>query len=385
MKQIFYLFFILISLNTIAQSIDLHDFNSSSQLKLSPISDSKPNKPIFFPSLQNKAMNPFYVDYGEYAGDDGRFVWAFNSGYTAADTTVLSINYAAVKLTEPFGGYYDPSDVDGSKDIIIDYPPLGLRVDSIFIPITHENNSGQYDKITVKLIQLAANGNPTASSTVLWSQTDSSNTTLSPCGNWLGTGCRVIMTYTPGYIVSPGTKAAIQMEYFGSKLDTFSIAATFLKDPADPLKATKSLYPNSYTRIPPNIPNITLNSNIGYGSPVGSNGWLRAQNWQFIAYVNFIDDVSVEETSAKGIAASRVFPNPTSSRSNLEITLSKPSDVIVSIHDITGKLVQKIVAGKLPIGTQVVPIDLSNFESGVYAYTIQADGVMLTDKILIAK
>jgi hypothetical protein len=365
--------------------MDQVDVNNTNQLNLSLVSDSKPAMPNLFPGNQNKALNPFYVDYGEYAGDDGRFVWAFNSGYSAADTTILSINYAAVKLTEPFGGYYDPADVDGSKDIIIDYPNLGLRVDSIFIPITHENNSGQYDKITAKLIQLAANGNPSATSAVLWSQTDSTNTTLSPCGNWLGTGCRVIMTYTPGFVIAAGTKAAIQMEYFGSKLDSFSIAATFLKDPSDPLKATKSLYPNSYTRIPPNIPNITLNSNIGYGSPVGSNGWFRAQNWQFIAYVNFIDDVSVEETSAKGIAACRVFPNPTSCRSNLEITLSKPSEVFVSIHDLAGRMVRKIVAGKMVAGTQVIPIDLSNFESGVYAYTIHADGVMITDKVMIAK
>jgi hypothetical protein len=33
----------------------------------------------------------------------------------------------------------------------------------------------------------------------------------------------------------------------------------------------------------------------------------------------------------------------------------------------------------------VIPIDLSNFESGVYAYTIHADGVMITDKVMIAK
>jgi len=385
MKQYLYILFLTCSMNTMAQNMDQVDANNNSQLKLSLVSESKPAKTNLFLSNHNKALNPFYVDYGEYAGDDGRFVWAFNSGYTAADTTILSINYAAVKLTEPFGGYYDPTDVDGSKDIIIDYPNLGLRVDSIFIPITHENNSGQYNKVTAKIIQLAANGNPSATSAVLWSQTDSTNTTLSPCGNWLGTGCRVIMTYTPGFVVAPGTKAAIQMEYVGSKLDTFSIAATFLKDPADPLKATKSLYPNSYTRIPPNIPNITLNSNIGYGSPVGSNGWLRAQNWQFIAYVNFIDDVSVEEAAAKGISACRVFPNPTSYYSNLEITLSKTSNVIVSIHDISGKVVQNIILGKVEAGKRVLPIDLSNVESGLYSYTIDAEGVRLTDKILIAK
>lgn len=337
----------------------------------------------------DKAMNPFYIDYGAYAGDDGGFVWAFNSNYAASDTTgaagVTPVNYAAVKLTEPFGGYYDAGNIDGSKDIIIDYPNLGIRVDSIFWSMTHENNTGTYNKITQKIVELNTSGNPTATSPVMWSNTDSTNVGISPCGNWLGTGCGVTLFATPGYVIPPGKKGAIVIDYLGAKQDTFSLIATYLKDPADPNKATKSLYETSYTRIPPFIPNITKNANIGYGNPVGSNGWFEAQNWAIWAFVTLMDDVSVEEAAAKGISASRAFPNPASTVSTLEFTLTKAAKVEVSITDITGKVVRTYALGDRSIGKHNFILDMGDLTNGVYSYSLTANGVRISDKIIVAK
>jgi hypothetical protein len=117
--------------------------------------------------------------------DDGYFhSWNMNSNYTSM---LILINFVGLSLNK-IAGFTDPADPSGTVcdsslfGFTSSYPTdIGIRIDTIFAQITHENNSGNYDKITMQIVQLnnqGAPGNAAGVATVLWEQIDSSNVIL---------------------------------------------------------------------------------------------------------------------------------------------------------------------------------------------------------------
>jgi hypothetical protein len=324
----------------------------------------------------------FWLDYSSANFDDLFYVWTFNSNYAAADTTgggINPINYAAVAVTGPLAGYTDNADITNS---INEFPYFNgpITIDSVFAIVTHENNSGEYDKIFTEIVTLNNSNQPTT--TVLWSAVDSSNTTLSPGGNWIGTGASVLISHAPNFTTTNGQKIGFNLRYVGNKADTFSIIAGAIDDGSGGT-TQQSNYKNSWTRIPPFIPNLTLNSNIGYGSPVGTNGWFEAQNWALWAYVSY-DVTSVSENAfIKGVKISQNFPNPADKVTNFVYELQKPTNVSFEVYDMNGRLVKDINQGRVEAGKHKFTIDVDQFNSGVYFFTIKTNETSITKRMVI--
>jgi hypothetical protein len=329
-------------------------------------------------------MVNFWLDYSSANFDDLFYVWTFNSGYVAADTTggeINPINIAAVGITGPLAGYTDPADIANSINEW-SYFNGPITIDSIFGVVTHENNSGEYDKIIMEIVTLNGTGTPT--STVLWSATDSSNTTLSPGGNWVGTDASVLLSYAPNFTTTQGQAIGLNLRYVGNKADTFSVIAGSIDDGAGGT-TQQSQYQNSWTRIPPFIPSITKNANIGYGSPVGSSGWFEAQNWAFWAYVSY-DATSVSENAfIKGVKISQNFPNPANKVTNFSYELQKSTNVSFEIYDMNGRLVKEVNEGRVEPGKHKYTIDVDQFNSGVYFFTIKTNETSITKRMVITK
>jgi hypothetical protein len=336
------------------------------------------------PVKSTNAMVNFWLDYSSANFDDLFYVWTFNSGYVAADTTggeINPINIAAVGITGPLAGYTDPADIANSINEW-SYFNGPITIDSIFGVVTHENNSGEYDKIIMEIVTLNGTGTPT--STVLWSATDSSNTTLSPGGNWVGTDASVLLSYAPNFTTTQGQAIGLNLRYVGNKADTFSVIAGSIDDGAGGT-TQQSQYQNSWTRIPPFIPSITKNANIGYGSPVGSSGWFEAQNWAFWAYVSY-DATSVSENAfIKGVKISQNFPNPANKVTNFSYELQKSTNVSFEIYDMNGRLVKEVNEGRVEPGKHKYTIDVDQFNSGVYFFTIKTNETSITKRMVITK
>ncbi len=336
------------------------------------------------PVKSTNAVQNFWLDYSSANFDDLFYVWTFNSNYAAADTTgggINPINYAAVAVTGPLAGYTDNADITNS---INEFPYFNgpITIDSVFAIVTHENNSGEYDKIFTEIVTLNNSNQPTT--TVLWSAVDSSNTTLSPGGNWIGTGASVLISHAPNFTTTNGQKIGFNLRYVGNKADTFSIIAGAIDDGSGGT-TQQSNYKNSWTRIPPFIPNLTLNSNIGYGSPVGTNGWFEAQNWALWAYVSY-DVTSVSENAfIKGVKISQNFPNPADKVTNFVYELQKPTNVSFEVYDMNGRLVKDINQGRVEAGKHKFTIDVDQFNSGVYFFTIKTNETSITKRMVITK
>jgi hypothetical protein len=243
-----------------------------------------------FNSIKVHAQATLYLDYNIANFDDGGYIWRYNSLFNSTDT---ALNYCGLAL-DTLGGYNDPADPAGSWTYWGDYfatpypSNLNMYIDSIFLLVTHENNSGNTDVFRMKIVELNANG--TLSNNTLWQDEQFSNVSLSPNGNWLGNGAAFYLEFAPAFSVPIGTKVGLVFEYEDpSKLDTLGIYAGYVDNGLG--QALQSTWKNSFMRYPPFINNISKNSSVGYGTPVGSSGWYEAQNWGFTAKVTLTSSI----------------------------------------------------------------------------------------------
>ncbi len=79
------------------------------------------------------------------------------------------------------------------------------------------------------------------------------------------------------------------------------------------------------------------------------------------------------------------YPNPFNPGTEIEYSLLKPSNVKLSIYDISGKLIQTLVNEFETTGTYKVQFDGTNFASGIYIYKVETDEFTDTKKMILLK
>ena len=78
-------------------------------------------------------------------------------------------------------------------------------------------------------------------------------------------------------------------------------------------------------------------------------------------------------------------PNPFNPQTSIQYNLSTGSSVEMSVYDISGHLVQKLVSGWREAGTHEVVFDGSDLSSGIYLYRIAAAGESVSGKMVLLK
>jgi len=73
----------------------------------------------------------------------------------------------------------------------------------------------------------------------------------------------------------------------------------------------------------------------------------------------------------------RIWPNPSSNKINLGISLFQPGILHFKLYDITGKLIQEWPLGKHTQGSHAFQISELNIKSGVYLYSVELNNEML--------
>jgi hypothetical protein len=105
----------------------------------------------------------------------------------------------------------------------------------------------------------------------------------------------------------------------------------------------------------------------------------------------YVDGVTgVADTPAPSLLATSCFPNPFSAATSIKFSLAEPAPVTLSIFDLEGRLVKRIVTAELSAGTHSYDWDGANADSrpvspGVYLYQLNVAGHALTNKILFLR
>ncbi len=98
---------------------------------------------------------------------------------------------------------------------------------------------------------------------------------------------------------------------------------------------------------------------------------------ELLGLVNGLDEI----TFPLGLKVN-LYPNPTDGISNLIYDISESTEVLISISDMTGKLIKIIDQGQKSKGTYSNQLDLSHLQTGIYFLTLKVGKKKYSEKIV---
>ena len=79
------------------------------------------------------------------------------------------------------------------------------------------------------------------------------------------------------------------------------------------------------------------------------------------------------------------YPNPFNPVTQIKFALPSASEVKLNVLNINGQLVSELVNEIKEAGIYTINFDASNYNSGIYFYTIEANGMSITKKMILTK
>ncbi|MFO7810247.1 MAG: C25 family cysteine peptidase [Candidatus Delongbacteria bacterium] len=79
------------------------------------------------------------------------------------------------------------------------------------------------------------------------------------------------------------------------------------------------------------------------------------------------------------------YPNPFNPVTQISFALTKRADVRLSVYNISGQQVAELINGLREAGDHVLDFEGAGLNSGLYYYTLESDGKVLTKKMLLLK
>jgi hypothetical protein len=101
--------------------------------------------------------------------------------------------------------------------------------------------------------------------------------------------------------------------------------------------------------------------------------------------MDFCDEVADSDIHPVNLDLGQNYPNPFNPVTNIEYSVTENGYASLSVYDISGDKVAALVDGMVEKGTHTVNFDASHLSSGVYFYTLQAEGVLNTRKMILMK
>lgn len=340
--------------------------------------------PALRASQQNSADRNvlMWMDYVTLDGANNGYLWNFNNAYDSAD---IGISYAAVAFDYLAGytNFANPgiSGIDYSDFGFSDpYPAtLVMTIDSIWMVASHENNSGQYDKLIVQIIELDAQGE--LNGPVLWSQVDSTNQGISPSNQYLEPNEWFYLGYSPGLVTGPGQRVGVRFQYINpNKADSFGFYGGVRQVPGIGGITQPSAYPNSFVTFRYFWPGINRNAQLIYPT----NGqYFLAQNWGIWlrVFVDAILPIPYESTED----SQPLFPNPAQNFFTLMWNSGSGGDLRIEIFDASGKQVMDRFVRGSALDDECIKVDISDLQSGAYFVKASSDHSVETSKLLVKR
>ena len=119
------------------------------------------------------------------------------------------------------------------------------------------------------------------------------------------------------------------------------------------------------------------------------NGWLNNRNTTSIWEVDFSSPTVSNENESDVASAFKLnqnYPNPFNPSTTISYELSAPAMVELQVVDAMGRTVSNLVNQPMSAGSYTQSFDASNLASGMYFYSLRADGVLIaTKKMLLMK
>lgn len=339
-----------------------------------------------------KASGNYFLDYD-----------AYDSDFHTMQTFVINSN---TRDTSAFGmhKHYVAFDTlvvtpDGVSNFEFfnrgDY--VAMVVDTIYMRFHHQKQSSTNDTLTIRIVDLDANGRPTTN--VLWSTQEAIDTSLTGFATSQGYPVRTFR-FPCGYTLSAGSQGrfGIEVYFSGEVQDTFSLQYSYPTDGTlcgpgpDPQPVASEFYPTTFYRVSTGgsgtsviVPNAAGQVAL-FGDCNGNNQFDGPQenffqNWIIWTNVTLTQDAGVQDGPQAQLL--QLQPNPASGQVMLRFHTDAASEVYTHIADLSGRVLQTQNHGNFASGDQQLPIDVSAYPDGVYLVTLHTGQQSVTRRLVV--
>jgi hypothetical protein len=116
----------------------------------------------------------------------------------------------------------------------------------------------------------------------------------------------------------------------------------------------------------------------------GSFVWFTSQTYTPAVRLILSERVAVDEiASINGINLGQNTPNPASNTTIFSFDISQSRSIAFEVRDLSGRVVTRIEEGTLGAGNHTISYDVSTLSSGLYTYTLIADDISITKKMVV--
>lgn len=117
----------------------------------------------------------------------------------------------------------------------------------------------------------------------------------------------------------------------------------------------------------------------------GDTGYFPEQDIAIYASVDYSDVTGINGISSKKFSISQNYPNPFNKSSEIKYILTKVSDVVFSVYDITGRQLVHSSYTNIAPGQHVISLEANQFAPGIYYYAFDVNGTRVTRKMVITR
>ncbi len=187
--------------------------------------------------------------------------------------------------------------------------------------------------------------------------------------------------------IFPETGTPLTIELFPSKTDVFLFL--HLRDENDSLVADVSGLGNLTLNYTPQKEGFfAISAGNGDASPPSQTVWIKA-TYTASKVVDTRGDSPVkvvenESRLPKSFNVS-VQPNPFNPSTAVRVSLEKAAEIEISVFDLQGRRVRRLLERKLQSGEHEIPFNAQNLPSGVYFIRVRADNLSKVSKALLLK
>jgi hypothetical protein len=96
-----------------------------------------------------------------------------------------------------------------------------------------------------------------------------------------------------------------------------------------------------------------------------------------------VSTVNIQTANQNDLFVSQNYPNPSTGLTVINLGLKKSSKVNIEVNDMIGKVVYKDSKGLMSSGNHTIELNTSGWETGVYTYTVSAEGMKITRQMIV--
>lgn len=111
----------------------------------------------------------------------------------------------------------------------------------------------------------------------------------------------------------------------------------------------------------------------------------NAAGYKLISYVWFDAINHAIEDKLLVVGLNQNFPNPAVDRTSIGFSLSQAGHVVINLYNIYGRFVKTLYDSYQNAGYRVVNLPLANLNPGIYIYSMQVGGQILSKKMIITR